>query len=176
MKVEQGTVTVEKTLDGAKIAFLTKDYSEVDELLNKSQKTALTLVITSHRRNKRSLDANSFFWTLADKVGEKVGLSKEEVYREMIHDVGVFEDIAIVDEAVEEFTSAWEAKGTGWIAEVQPDCKIPRCTKIRCYKGSSTYNTKQMSRLIDRLVEEAKTLGVETLTPNEIERIKQLWN
>lgn len=175
MKVEQGTVTVEKTLDGAKIAFLTKDYSEVDELLNKSQKTALTLVVTSEKR-KRSLDANSFFWTLADKVGDKVGLSKEEVYREMIHDVGVFEDIAIVDEAVEEFTSAWEAKGTGWIAEVQPDCKIPRCTKIRCYKGSSTYDSKQMSRLIDRLVEEAKSIGVETLTPNEIERIKQLWN
>ena len=42
-------------------------------------------------------------------------------------------------------------------------------------RGSHTYNTKEMSILIDGTVEEAKALGVQTLSPNEIERIKSLW-
>ena len=47
---------------------------------------------------------------------------------------------------------------------------------VRAYYGSSQYNTKQMSRLIDMVVEGAKELGIETLTPEELARIKEEWH
>lgn len=42
-------------------------------------------------------------------------------------------------------------------------------------KGSSEYDTVEMSHFIDRIVEEAKELGIETATPDELERMKQEW-
>ena len=46
---------------------------------------------------------------------------------------------------------------------------------VRAYYGSSTYNTRQMSRIIDAAVEEAKGMGIETLRPEEIARLKEEW-
>ena len=43
-------------------------------------------------------------------------------------------------------------------------------------KGSSEYDTAEMSHFIDRIVEEAKELGIETATPDELERMKQEWH
>lgn len=42
-------------------------------------------------------------------------------------------------------------------------------------RGTHTYNTKEMSQLIDGTVLEARELGIETDTPKELERMKQLW-
>jgi hypothetical protein len=46
---------------------------------------------------------------------------------------------------------------------------------IRAYYGSSTYNTKQMSRLIDAIVEDCKEMDIETLTPRELDAMKSRW-
>ena len=132
------------------------------------------------KRKKRSTDANAYMWQLADKIADAIGVTKEEVYRAHIHDVGVFTDVAVINKAVQEFCEAWQSNGVGWIAEVQMDCKIEGCKKIRCYKGSSCYDTKQMSRLIDNMVQEAKSLSqhgvyIETLTPDELEQMMQKW-
>jgi hypothetical protein len=50
--------------------------------------------------------------------------------------------------------------------------KINGCTNVILYYGSSTYNTAQMSLLIDHLVQDAKALGIETMTPQELEALK----
>lgn len=175
MRVEEGTLTIEQTLKGAKITFLTRDFTEVEQLNQSVGKKPLDAKIKPVRQKRRSLDANSFFWALADKLGRKIGLTKVEIYRELILDVGVFEDICIVDSGVEDFCKKYESRGIGWIAEVQPDCKIKGCKKVRCFYGSSEYDTQQMSRLIDALVYECKLQGVPTDTPDEIERIKATW-
>jgi hypothetical protein len=47
---------------------------------------------------------------------------------------------------------------------------------VRAYYGSSTYNTRQMSRLIDSVVEDCKAVGVETLSPDRLESMKEDWN
>lgn len=127
------------------------------------------------KRKKRSIDSNSYMWIIADKIAQAVGITKEEVYRKHIHDVGVFDDIAISENATADFIKNFESNGTGWIAEIQP-CKLKGCNKVRCYYGSSTYDSKQMARLIDSIVEEAKEWGIETLTPDELERMNELWN
>lgn len=46
---------------------------------------------------------------------------------------------------------------------------------MKCYRGSSTFNQKEMSQLIDMVVQDCKEQGVETATPNELERMKQEW-
>ena len=53
--------------------------------------------------------------------------------------------------------------------------KIEGCTNVVLYFGSSTYDSKQMSDLIDRLISEAKELGIETDTPEQISRYKSEW-
>ena len=53
--------------------------------------------------------------------------------------------------------------------------KLEGCKKIIAYYGSSCYDTKAMSVLIDYIVDDAKAIGVETLTPEEIEGLKEGW-
>lgn len=125
-------------------------------------------------RNKRSKDANAYMWQLADKIAIEIGITKEEVYRSHIKEVGVFTDVQIMLSALQSFTQGWEHNGIGWFADtiqITDNMAI-----VRLYYGSSTYDTKQMARLIDNMVQEAKQLNIETLTPDELERMVKQWN
>ena len=64
---------------------------------------------------------------------------------------------------------AWSRQGLGWLTERIAD------DTLMLYYGSSSYNTKQMSRLLDNLIQDAKALGITTETPEEIEKMKALW-
>lgn len=131
--------------------------------------------IKQHRK-KRSLDANAYLWTLCDKISQVIpDTTKEDVYRNAIHDVGVFEIVPIKDDAVGRWMDNWQVKGLGWIAEVLHPAKTDGYTLVINYYGSSTYNAKEMSRLIDNVVMTAKECGVETLTPDELEQMKAAW-
>jgi nitrogen regulatory protein PII-like uncharacterized protein len=48
-------------------------------------------------------------------------------------------------------------------------------THYKCFKGSSEYDTREMSILIDGIVSEAKALGIETLSKEELENLKNSW-
>ena len=114
-------------------------------------------------RQKRSLDANRYLWTLCNKLSVRVGIPPEEVYRHYIPDA-----------AVKRFREDWELHGLGRCTEIMAS-KIPGCTNVICYYGSSTYDTKQMARLIDLVVEDCKQQGIETLPPEELERMALEW-
>lgn len=64
----------------------------------------------------------------------------------------------------------WEMRGMGWQTETMPS-KVPGCTNVVLYYGSSMFDTHQMSLLIDHVVQDAKALGIETMTPREIEKL-----
>ena len=126
-------------------------------------------------RERRSLDANAYCWTLIDKLAAARGLSKPEVYREAIRGIGgVSETVCVTDKAVDRLMQSWSHNGLGWFAETMPS-KIPGCTNVILYCGSSTYDTKQMSDLIDHIVQDCKAVGIETLPPQELERLTQDW-
>lgn len=126
-------------------------------------------------RARRSLDANAYAWVLIDKIAAATGIDKVEVYRETIRNIGGVSDIVCAQErAVEALRSGWEAHGVGWVTDTMPS-KLHGCTNVILYYGSSTYNTGQMSRLIDSLVAEAKGLGIETATPAELARLREEW-
>lgn len=125
-------------------------------------------------RKKRSLDANAYAWVLIDKIAQATGIPKTEVYRQAIREIGGVSDIvAVPDNAVDKFREGWSKQGIGWQTEIL-DSK-PGYKRIVVYYGSSTYDTKQMSALIDSLVQEAQALGIETLPPAEIVRLNSQW-
>ena len=132
-------------------------------------------------RQKRSNDANSLLWVMVGKLGEKLNKSDNEVYRELIRDNGVFEIVPIREDAIEAWIKNWSYRGknrkvNGWICEDLGECRnLPGYHYIKSYYGSSTYDTKQMSRLIDAAILECKDHGIPTDPPDEIERMKQLW-
>lgn len=126
-------------------------------------------------RHKRSLDANAYAWVLIGKIAYAQGLTRREVYRHAIREIGGNSDVVCVRNAgVEQLCRGWEKNGEGWQTDVQPS-KIPGCANVTLYYGSSAYDTKQMSLLIDSLITDAKELGIETMTPTEIEKLKGAW-
>ena len=113
--------------------------------------------------NRRSRDANALAWVLIDKIAEKTRIPKKEVYRNAIREIGgVSEMVCVQDKAVERLRSGWEKNGIGWQTETAPS-KLPGCTNVILYYGSSTYDTAQMSRLLDLIIQECEQQGIPTL-------------
>ena len=83
--------------------------------------------------------------------------------------------IEIAEIALKKWIENWKSRGLGWMAEPIGKGSNEGFVSVMNYYGSSAYDTAEMSRLIDSLVSEAKSLGIETLTPNELERLKTAW-
>ena len=98
-----------------------------------------------------------------------------ELYRFYIKDYGVYNIVPIRQDAVKRWVENWEKNGSGWVCESIGKSKFQGYENIKCFFGSSTYNTKEMSRLIDAVVKDCKENGIETMTPSELERLKQEW-
>lgn len=126
-------------------------------------------------RKKRSMNANNYFWQLVDQIAERLGREKEELYLEYVKRVGPFKDFTLSEDEAKTFRVAWSMLGTGWPTEQVDYSPSGREVIVRAYYGSSQYNTRQMSRLIDMAVEDAKDLGIEVLTPMELDRLKGEW-
>lgn len=126
-------------------------------------------------RPKRSLDANAYLWLWCSRIAEKIGSTKEEVYRKSIHEVGQFEITPIKHEAVKRWREAWESNGVGWISEVHSQSKIEGYTNMINYFGSSTYDSREMTILIDNIVQECKSLGIDTMSPEELKSLCEAW-
>lgn len=125
-------------------------------------------------REKRSHSANAYFWVLCGKLAEKLNTTDIEIYRTYIMQMSIFKSFEISDDAADTFITAWGMNGKGWIAE-KIDKGHEGFTLIHAHYGSSVYNTKQMARLIDLIVEDCKEQGIETMTPSEIEALKSRW-
>ena len=127
-------------------------------------------------RKKRSLDANSYAWVLLGKLANKVGLSKEDVYREFIKDVGGnYEILPIRNDAVDKWISNWQQKGIGWVCDILGESKLDGYTNVITYYGSSTYDSLQMSKLINLIQEDCKQYGIEVMTPAELALLMDGW-
>lgn len=128
-------------------------------------------------RKKRSLDANSYCWVLCDRIAKELSkesiVTKEQIYKDAISQVGTFEPMIIEEKAYDNFKRIWEKQGLGFI--VQEITRKDKCVKVHCYYGSSTYNTKEMSLLIEIIVDLAKSLDIETKPKEEIESLLRSW-
>jgi hypothetical protein len=172
MRIKAQNIRALMTLDGKTEYILTsndKPTEELNDLIGKE----LSVEIKPYKA-RRSLDANAYCWVLCQKLAEKIGGTKEDIYKEAIRKAGQFDYIAVTDSATEQFLKAWQSKGLGWYAEAL-ESKIDGCKKVMVYYGSSVYDSKEMAHLIDYIVSECKELGIETMTPAEISRMMNEW-
>ena len=117
-------------------------------------------------KKHRSLSQNAYMWRLINEIGVKVRKSKEEVYLQMLKDYGVSEIVSMLSSINPKgFFKYYEAIGTGIVNNKE-------FTHYKIYKGSSEYDTKEMSVLIDGVIQEAENLGIPTLTKEEIEKMR----
>ena len=109
--------------------------------------TGIDLDIKAEKHHsKRSMNANAYFHVLCGKIAGAVGISTARAKNILLARYGE--------------------------PELLPSGDI---LYYKIMRGSHTYNTAEMARLIDGTVSEAKDLGIETLSPTELERIKALW-
>lgn len=129
----------------------------------------------TEKRKHRSKDANALCWVLLDKLSAELGVSKEELYGRYIKQIGgVSSIVAVQNKAVDKFRKEWEDRGLGWQTETLP-IKTEGCTGVIVYYGSSTYDTKQMARLIDAIVQDCQAIGIETRPQEEIDSLLEEW-
>lgn len=120
-------------------------------------------------KEKRSLNANNYAWKLITEIANVLRKSKEEVYLEMLKSYGQCEMISIVSSVdVKGYFKYYEEAGRSFLNGKE-------FTHYKIYKGSSEFNTKEMSILIDGIVQEAKNLDIETMTPSQLAELKSLW-
>ena len=147
--------------------------SEFYELYEELKDHEVDVIIKKHSR-KRSLDANAYAWVLIGQIAEKMKLSKTEVYRKIVLENGVFSIHCVPDGQLAEFREDWESLGLGFQVETFPS-KIPGCTSCVFYKGTHLYNSAQMARLIEGIIQEAEALGIPTISDAERDRLLGGW-
>jgi len=144
---------------------------EVIQAVTEWGENELDITIKRHRK-KRSLDANALCWVLIDRLAEKLNESPADVYREIVRDIpGVSDWVCVREEGVEALRNGWLKNGIGWQSETA-ESKVPGCVNVRLIYGSSTYDTAQMSALIDRVKRECEAQGVSTADFAELERLE----
>lgn len=121
---------------------------------------------------KRSLDANAYCWVLCKELADKLNITKEEVYKKNIKETGKFEIIPIKNEAVDTFIRVWSSRGIGWLCDILGESKIEGYTNIIIYYGSSQFDTKEMAVFLNGIIQECESLGIPTLTEEQIKQLK----
>lgn len=120
-------------------------------------------------REKRSLNANNYAWKLLTEIGNVLRASKEEVYLEMLKRYGQSEIISVLAHIpIWEYVKYCEEAGESTLNGKQ-------FKHYKVHKGSSEFDTREMSIFLDGVVSEAKELGIPTETPDQIAKLKSLW-
>lgn len=160
-------------LTGQKLLTIAYD-GEIGEEVNDLTEKELVVEIKP-KRKKRSRNANNYMWELCTLIGDRLNLPAEEIYRNAIKQMNRFKDFVLTEYEAKTFKVVWEDRGTGWITEQVDYDEDGDRVIIRAYYGSSTYNTKQMSRLIQWLEEEAKDLGITLMSDREKSLLLENW-
>ena len=119
-------------------------------------------------KEKRSLSQNSYAWVLINEIANVVRKSKEEVYFEMLKAYGQSQIVSMLSFINPDgYFKYYEKIGTGIVNNKE-------FTHYKIFKGSSEMDTKEMSILLDGIIEEAKNLDIETMTPTELAKLRQM--
>ena len=129
-------------------------------------------------KKKRSTNANNYFWRLLQELCEVQNLDTIQEYKKRVKELGIFRRFRIEPKDVKTFETMWQDKGIAWFCEIADteylgsvEFKI-----INAYYGSSSFNSKQMSRLIDNLVQDCQAIGIETKSKTEIDALLKEWD
>lgn len=149
-----------------KLTFLlTTDINTLDELLNEK----LLDIEAKKHRNKRSPNANSYAWKLITEIADVLRISKDKLYEDMLYEYGQVRMYpTLKNETPDGFFKYYRFFQDGYLNGKE-------CDWYKVAKGSSEFDTKEMSIFIDGIVQVAKELDIETMTPEELNRLKEEW-
>lgn len=154
---------------------MTGTIEQIIQYLFQQDKTKLYEV--KEHKKKRSNNANNYFWKLLQELCELQNLDTIEEYKRRVKELGIFRRFRIETKDVKTFMIMWQDKGIAWFCEISDteyvgdmEFKI-----INAYYGSSSFNSKQMSRLIDGLVQDCQAIGIETKLREEIDSLIRSW-
>lgn len=152
-----------------------EDLGKAMSVVRKHKDKLYDIEIKEHRK-KRSLDANAYCWMLINKLADVMRIPPVEVYRQAIQEIsGNSEIVPIKEEAVEQFKQAWSHNGLGWMVKDIGKSKIQGYRNLMVYYGSSVYDSKQMSDLIENLVQDCKALDIDVMTERERSLLLEEW-
>ena len=148
------------------IVFSVNEKSALSEI-EKVQNLEKLSIEAKQYRAKRSLDANAYAWQLMSKIADATHRTKEEVYVDALKNYGQHAFLFRVEHNTEValdgvYVKYLEFDGIHDIYEA--------------FRGSSTYDTKEMSDFIEGIVQDAKELGIDTVPRVELEKIKEKWH
>ena len=179
MRYDTNKIVLNQLPDGAyEIRAKIDAYSDVQPLEDiLDGKKTYTLEI-KEKRKSRSLTANAYAWKLCREIGLAMTppIPAEEIYKQAVKDYGVTQIYPVRNDCIEEATRLFEDMGLGNATDVIGDCKKEGYKYVIFYYGSSHYDNKEMNKFISGLVADAHDVGVQTLTPREIEELKAMWN
>jgi nitrogen regulatory protein PII-like uncharacterized protein len=148
---------------------LHSQYDLLSEDFNKLQQLQEIDIELKEHKEKRSLNSNSYAWVLITKIADVLRANKEDVYLEMLKRYGQSEIVSVLSSIdITGYFKYYEVAGTSTLNNKE-------FTHYKCFKGSSEYDTREMSILVDGIVSEAKLLNIETLTKEELENLKNSW-
>lgn len=129
-------------------------------------------------KKKRSTNANNYFWKLLQELCEVQNLDTIEEYKKRVKELGIFRRFRIEPKDVKTFEIMWQDKGIAWFCEIADTEYIGNVEFkiIHAYYGSSSFNSKQMSRLIDGVVQDCQAIGIETKSKAEINSLLKEWD
>lgn len=180
-----GTITADnevhfKTLEDGRIEIsIITDKSSRYRLMQMLEEVRLwgkeiTVTFEKHRR-KRSLTANKYLWILIHEVAAEKHVPDEELYREYIRDAGLKKTDELPDEFYKTVSYVWSCRGLGWFSERRDNGSREGYSQYTFYYGSSCYNSKQMARLIDAVLQDCEAGGIETMPRKEIDSLVNSW-
>lgn len=148
------------------ISFVIDESNQLKNLIELGDQE-LDIEIDKHRA-KRSLNANAYFWKLCDQIAKKIGSDKDSIYKLQLSKYGVFADCEVWEKAVEALRR--EFRHVEEISDGYGETKI-----VRCYFGSSGYNTKEMSDLLNGTRQDAIDLGCDVWDQDQIDALIKTW-
>lgn len=149
-----------------------KEASQLQRIIDEAGKVdseAEYTVSIKRRKKKRSLDANAYMWVLLRELAFKVENSSIELYKYYVRGFGQYYVIPVREDAIEAFSEMWSSRGIAWfVDDIGPCRRTVGYHNLKAYYGTSEYDTKSMSRLIDEVVLDCKAQGIETMSREEI--------
>ena len=126
--------------------------------------------IEAHRE-KRSLNSNDYSWVLQNQIAKVLNRKVDDIHNEMVLQYGVMHFYSIAKEAVESALRMFD------YYEIKGESQVNNKTFVHVKAGIGThlYDTKEMAKFLDGVVQEAKDLGIETLDKRGLDQLTKKW-
>lgn len=162
------SISIEPNSNRAKVILLFNNRGIV-KFLEKYKDVDLRIIIKKWF-NKRSLNANSYAWSLITELANAMKISKEEMYFLKLKDYGQSQLVLITEKANPKYYFKYYSKEGTTIVKGQ------KYIWYKVYKGTSEYDTKEMSIFIDGLVQECVEQNIEIKSEKEVKALLESWD